>query len=906
MEGGGRGVSEATAPLINALVVREFVRGLLRRTHPSEQRVVLLHGRYEAGSEEQLSVEGHPVRVADCPSVLSVLEAQVHHTDGLLVILTPRSDEELGHVIRSRAVKHRTLRIHRWEIVLRRFGARELDPRLRRLSWAAEGLLSVENGLKVPGAILDYDTALRHLVQRRLDLASDSPDLADLLTWSLDRENVGRLVELGAEERAGLESWLVHTAGPAANVLFTLVRSGHGTDSLPFALVADMLWNPNLAAGDPAVARAQGRAQGHAETFIEGSVDTAAVLTLAQTARGITTRWIARASDADPAAAEAHQYLDLVVRRADALLTAWGAEPLARHSTILPSGLRARLDELSEPLERALDGSPDEAEQVLQRVEDHDLAALRAEWVAPARTAVRLARWLNTAMSPPSTVAEGLSRHVRAWGFVDRALSVLWRGDLAASAGLAAAYQRTHDAARAVRDDLDKVFAARLAAWAPEAAPGEGLLLVENVLERIALPLAHGTGPAPLILILDGMSSAVACQLAEQIRNEDWVEISRDAEGRQAALAAIPSLTTLSRASLLCGTLRTGGPDVERAGFGAFWKRHRTQAALFHKGDLVGGVAERLSAKVNDVLSRAEGDDREVVGVVLNTIDDTLDKGREGGRVDWAINDVNYLRELLTAAKLRGRPLVLVSDHGHVLEREHGRPSGEDASAARWRSAATPPGPGEVELSGPRVLMGDGRVVVPWRETIRYTARKAGYHGGASLTEMTVPVLTFLPTADTASPTGWHLLPRERTIPNWWSPASADSTAGIGVAPHKPRPAMEIRSAPDIATIVSTLGSRVIGTETYREQKRYVRKPPKDHVVTSIIDEIIRSGGTLSVTAIAELAGTSAMRVPGLLATLRTLLNVESYPVLSVIDGGRTAALDVDLLRTQFGLLDLE
>ena len=64
-------------------------------------------------------------------------------------------------------------------------------------------------------------------------------------------------------------------------------------------------------------------------------------------------------------------------------------------------------------------------------------------------------------------------------------------------------------------------------------------------------------------------------------------------------------------------------------------------------------------------------------------------------------------------------------------------PSVANNPSARWRTGE--PNDGEIALSGPRVLLGDGRVVVPWREEIRYTRRRAGYHGGASLAEMAVP-----------------------------------------------------------------------------------------------------------------------------------------------------------------------
>ena len=67
-------------------------------------------------------------------------------------------------------------------------------------------------------------------------------------------------------------------------------------------------------------------------------------------------------------------------------------------------------------------------------------------------------------------------------------------------------------------------------------------------------------------------------------------------------------------------------------------------------------------------------------------------------------------------------------------------------------------------LTGPRVLYGGGSIVAAWREDIRYTPRKGGYHGGASLAEMTVPVLVLVPTMD-AVPAGWSVLEPESVMP---------------------------------------------------------------------------------------------------------------------------------------------
>lgn len=78
----------------------------------------------------------------------------------------------------------------------------------------------------------------------------------------------------------------------------------------------------------------------------------------------------------------------------------------------------------------------------------------------------------------------------------------------------------------------------------------------------------------------------------------------------------------------------------------------------------MGGPGQRLARLLLDALA---GD--AVVGAVLNTIDDALDHDREGDRTGWRTSDITFLTDLLNAARDYKRPVVLVSDHGHVLER---------------------------------------------------------------------------------------------------------------------------------------------------------------------------------------------------------------------------------------------
>ena len=93
---------------------------------------------------------------------------------------------------------------------------------------------------------------------------------------------------------------------------------------------------------------------------------------------------------------------------------------------------------------------------------------------------------------------------------------------------VAAAYRAVFDAARRRRDDGDAAFVALLPGWVAHASAAvPGALLVEQVLEEVAVPLlTHG--PAPLVVVVDGMSAAVAAELGEQLAERAWVEVSRE------------------------------------------------------------------------------------------------------------------------------------------------------------------------------------------------------------------------------------------------------------------------------------------------------------------------------------------------------------------------------------------
>ena len=80
---------------------------------------------------------------------------------------------------------------------------------------------------------------------------------------------------------------------------------------------------------------------------------------------------------------------------------------------------------------------------------------------------------------------------LRSWGWADRALAVIARADTSRVPRLGDVYATLWEAATARRGRLDEAFARKLAAWTEAPGPPTDLLLVENLMERIARPVAR-------------------------------------------------------------------------------------------------------------------------------------------------------------------------------------------------------------------------------------------------------------------------------------------------------------------------------------------------------------------------------------------------------------------------------
>lgn len=909
----------AVRPTVGRRIVEAMVETELRRA--GDRRLLLVNAKYDstAPTEFTARVDGRQrqVEVTDQDSVLGIVDAwqrlladpAAQEDQRVLVVTSDVPAGELGWDVRAHAVGRRSLTVDRAEIVKQLFGASDLDPRMVRETWLLNALLEAEpvDGWPRSGSVLTRDAAVHALVRERLGLGSSSAghaadlDINALLAWSRTTAGPARFRELAEDERSGLTAWLTGIVGAATPTLLALVADGRGQDAMALGVLGSVLAAPDAPAG---TSFALGGLFGATLRSVEDLPEFTASVT------GTLARWITEAQANSPAGAEARQRVYAVLDRADELAAEAGLSQALRVDPLLPSGLKARLRVVA----AALESGPTAAEAALEQVQNHQLARLHPASREAARMAVRLVRWLDGPATAVDSVAQGVGEQLAQWGWVDRALAVLAAGDPMGDPTLGQAYHRLIGRARARRTVLDEQFARRLAAWTRTAsahAPG-GALLIEDVLATLAVPMAAKS--APLVLVLDGMSAATAAQLGDEIDRRVWTEIvpapSEAAQPRRcAAVSMLPSVTTISRASLLSGSATSGKQAVEATGFASFWQRHRRTATLFHKGQIGGAEGHRIAPELVDALA---GDG--VVGVVLNTIDDALDHGQEGERTTWRLGDISHLLDLLNAARGYGRPVMLVSDHGHVLDRSEpgqGPLKVAGAQSARWRTGDA--GDGEVVLSGPRVLEGDGTIVTPWREDIRYTPRKAGYHGGASLAEVTVPVIMLVPSQELL-PAGWVVLPHERAVPSWWQQPRTDT--GPGQEPEAPtvrksrrRPEVPsgegLFAAAEVAPEVLTLGGKVVGSQRYKAQKAFVRRPPDAKAVAAVIDALDAAGGKLTPDAVAAAAasatGRSQRNAEIFVTVVQRLLNVEGYGVINLVDSGRTVELNTRLLQDQFG-----
>ncbi len=884
---------------------------------PAADRIALVWHEPLIPSELDHQLGAIAMRLVWCPSQLAMREQLVEqqlmeHQGGSrrLVLLSPFNASQMAKDLLARLWANEPRHISPWRTLQQLLRVAQIDPRLtgKGYRWIAETLLDCHDRYRSRirfGEVLDFDQAWRALAIGLLDYQEPAVDLESLLNWSL---------QAGAAERAAaapepvvehLNGWLGPRLGETAALIQLLWRQGHAGALVSIGLACDLLYDPEQRL-DQAIFQARGAFR---ERYLGGAAIGEEVLAgFGQRARDSIRRQLSQGERSRLAGA---------LGQAEQALASLDAMALVARSDLLIGAFEQRLNGFAEALAQALKGKRDKTAELgaaLEALRRHQLAEVRKDQVGAAELAVRLCGWLTRVSLESKGVTELIRGFVADGGFVDWARSRIWAGD--EHEAVSQAYGLLLKKVTERREGMNQRLGAQLDAIARGDRLGAGIWPVEQALDGVIAPLAK-QHPL-LLLVLDGMSQAVYRELADDLLRRHWVELQRsDAEGPECLIAALPSITRISRYALLAGKLGEGGSGDEKKAFSGHSGLRgvcstKFPPRLFHKADLQQEGSGALSSNVRELIA---GSEHRVIGAVINAIDDQLSSNAQLA-IRWGVESISLLRHILEAARESGRMVILTSDHGHVLDHDmkYRKSSGD---AERFRSADEKPSADEVLVEGERVVLPGQRVLLPWSERVRYGKQKMGYHGGASLQELAIPFGVFRNAGETEVIDGWQEAPRQE--PSWWRLQKEVETpeskpAPTVIPPSKPSSGKKAKqegqmgdlfeqppAAPSAEAEPQDWIEALLNSPVYAEMKaRAGRVTIREEQLRQLLQLLQAGGGQQMPAAIAEQLNLPAIRANGFLAGAQKVLNVDGYAVLTIDRASRTVRLNIESLKTQF------
>ena len=861
---------------------------------------------------DRLMIGERPHRVIFCRSDLQLRDAlqgavAAHEP---LVALCPFDDGELGDDVRVRLAKGKLFHPMPMEALANLFKIKSkgIDRRIAACQPLMDYLIeqAPDEGYPVrPGGTLDLQTAWTEVIGRALGSPAAVVSLEGFLETSLSAQASRVLGGLTDALRRAFFTWATLSLGTPIKYMLPPVERGRMGDLLPIGLVLELM-SLEAVAKTKAVELAQARM----EPWFDGEFPGAGPMRAwGQTAGSVIRRQSARDTGT--------QMVREVLARFDQLLEEIKLSESAAGSDYSPHGLTLRFREFARVVKSSLDpGARNPGPRMaacLERIGRHILAVEHQAQQEKCLMAARLVCWL--ASGPPQEEPSGLAGlgayyHAEG-GFVDRARTVLESGT--AELELRSAFSAVLKAVEARWQGMEIKFATSFAEWNQAGIPPLAELLpIEKVLNGVIGPMAAQT--PLLLLVMDGMSLPVFREVLEDlVTRGGWQEASpTESPLPKALLAAVPSVTEISRRALFRGDLSCGTSPTEQSAFRTnelLYAQTGGQARpeLFLKGDLQDAGELGLSTS----LRKAVGNRKcRLVGVVLNVIDDQL-KGSDQFSYEWNLDSIQPLRELLGAAQRSSRLIVLTSDHGHVLDRETKVGAVTVNGGDRYRLDGVEAGEGEIKISGPRILQATGceSVIVPWSRKLRYGPKRQGYHGGVNPQEMLVPFVV-LRHASMGLPAGWKDVVPSLYRPAWWNPAASEAQEpdfrGATTKPETPETkGLDLfdHAAAQVGEEPSDWTDKLPESDIYKSQcARGVRGAPKAEELIKFIKLLEGRGGRMPSEMLAQGLGLPLFRLAGHVQNLARILNVDGYEVVNSDAGGGSVVLNIELLKQQFQL----
>ena len=504
--------------------------------------------------------------------------------------------------------------------------------------------------------------------------------------------------------------------------------------------------------------------------------------------------WLSLRSLVEPAirrvAEQAPERLEPLLEQAEAAASKAGLSPteLGRHPL------------LKEPLEVAL-ARHAAAAAALEPVDESELERLRKNIHARARedllelvaTATRLARFVRD-FTPPGADADveawaKAHRDEVAWADMTarqlRRLSTRLGGDMVRHARtLQARYLEARDAHNAS-------FASKLAQEEVHAFRSGALrdaLPLHLVTRTLVRPLAQA-GERVLLLVLDGcdLSTLLEMLLAKELYKRRMGlalparasgTLRSDLEQRGAlftALAPLPTVTSHARRALFAGEL-PGNPALDAPE--AASANASADRAAWAKNPALDGIERQLLLKGDlgadgeAVVAALKAAEVSVLGVVFNGVDDALSSKETTAMGPWRLASAGAgLRHVVEVAVESGWVVIITADHGHTPFWRTDRkvaPRGAQRYADKSLDGSVEFGSGPLRKSSVHLLTDVGAFV---------GAQRRGFHGGAGLEEVVVPI------AFIGKPQSGDGLP---TAPVWWSGTTARDNASRATSAPSP------------------------------------------------------------------------------------------------------------------------